>query len=79
MLFQAEVWAIIAFREKLILLGTAFLAYTLGLRHAVDADHIVAALSGNECKFTPGSEAINRPRPHLLPERNSRKDIRLSK
>jgi high-affinity nickel-transport protein len=35
-------WALIAFREYPVLLGTALLAYTLGLRHAVDADHIAA-------------------------------------
>jgi high-affinity nickel-transport protein len=38
----AWIWAIIALRDKPILLGTAFLAYTFGLRHAVDADHIAA-------------------------------------
>ncbi len=35
-------WAIIAFRHFPVLLGTAFLAYSFGLRHAVDADHIAA-------------------------------------
>lgn len=35
-------WAIIAFHGFPVLLGTAFLAYGLGLRHAVDADHIAA-------------------------------------
>ncbi|APR97008.1 nickel transporter [Pandoraea thiooxydans] len=35
-------WAWIAFRERPLLLGTALLAYSLGLRHAVDADHIAA-------------------------------------
>jgi nickel/cobalt transporter (NiCoT) family protein len=35
-------WAIIAFRHYPLLLGTAFLAYSFGLRHAVDADHIAA-------------------------------------
>jgi high-affinity nickel-transport protein len=35
-------WAIIAFRPYPLLLGTALLAYSLGLRHAVDADHIAA-------------------------------------
>jgi high-affinity nickel-transport protein len=34
------VWAFITFAERPALLGTAFLAYVLGLRHAVDADHI---------------------------------------
>ncbi len=36
------VWAFIAFRDNAVLLGTAFVAYTLGLRHAIDADHIAA-------------------------------------
>lgn len=39
---SAWVWAIIAFHDKPLLLGTAFLAYSFGLRHAVDADHIAA-------------------------------------
>ena len=38
----AWVWAILAFREKPILLGTAFVACTFGIRHAVDADHLAA-------------------------------------
>jgi nickel/cobalt transporter (NiCoT) family protein len=38
----AWVWAWLAFHDKPILLGTAFLAYSFGLRHAVDADHIAA-------------------------------------
>ena len=33
-------WALIALADRPTLLGTAFLAYVLGLRHAVDADHI---------------------------------------
>jgi nickel/cobalt transporter (NiCoT) family protein len=35
-------WALIAFHRFPVLLGTAFLAYSFGLRHAVDADHIAA-------------------------------------
>jgi high-affinity nickel-transport protein len=35
-------WAVIAFRHYPVLLGTALLAYSFGLRHAVDADHIAA-------------------------------------
>ncbi len=35
-------WAVLAFRHYPLLLGTAFLAYSFGLRHAVDADHIAA-------------------------------------
>jgi high-affinity nickel-transport protein len=38
----AWAWALIAFHNFPILLGTALLAYTFGLRHAVDADHIAA-------------------------------------
>ena len=38
----AWVWAFIALHDYPVLLGTAFLAYTFGLRHAVDADHIAA-------------------------------------
>jgi nickel/cobalt transporter (NiCoT) family protein len=38
----AWAWAFVAFRDHPILLGTALLAYTFGLRHAVDADHIAA-------------------------------------
>jgi len=33
-------WALIALADRPTLIGTAFLAYVLGLRHAVDADHI---------------------------------------
>jgi high-affinity nickel-transport protein len=35
-------WAVLAFHPYPVLLGTAFLAYSFGLRHAVDADHIAA-------------------------------------
>ena len=38
----AWVWALVAFHDYPVLLGTALLAYTFGLRHAVDADHIAA-------------------------------------
>ncbi len=38
----AWVWALIAFHNYPVLLGTALLAYTFGFRHAVDADHIAA-------------------------------------
>ena len=36
------IWAVIAFHHYPVLLGTALLAYSFGLRHAVDADHIAA-------------------------------------
>jgi nickel/cobalt transporter (NiCoT) family protein len=38
----AWLWALIAFHDYPVLLGTSLLAYTFGLRHAVDADHIAA-------------------------------------
>ena len=38
----AWVWALIAFRNSPVLMGTAALAYSFGLRHAFDADHIAA-------------------------------------
>jgi len=38
----AWLWAGIALHRYPVLLGTALLAYTFGLRHAVDADHIAA-------------------------------------
>jgi nickel/cobalt transporter (NiCoT) family protein len=38
----AWLWAFLAFRDQPVLLGTASLAYTFGLRHAVDPDHIAA-------------------------------------
>jgi len=38
----AWIWAIAAFADHPVLLGTALLAYSFGLRHAVDADHIAA-------------------------------------
>src|SRR5258708_14467748 len=38
----AWAWALSAFHAYPVLLGTAFLASSFGLRHAVDADHIAA-------------------------------------
>jgi nickel/cobalt transporter (NiCoT) family protein len=35
-------WALVALHGQPVLLGTAMVAYGLGLRHAVDADHIAA-------------------------------------
>lgn len=36
------IWALLAFSGQPVLIGTAVLAYSLGLRHALDADHIAA-------------------------------------
>jgi nickel/cobalt transporter (NiCoT) family protein len=38
----AWLWAFVEFHGNALLLGTAFLAYSFGLRHAFDADHIAA-------------------------------------
>jgi nickel/cobalt transporter (NiCoT) family protein len=38
----AWAWALMLFHERPLMLGSAFLAYGFGLRHAVDADHIAA-------------------------------------
>jgi high-affinity nickel-transport protein len=38
----AWLWALAAFAGQPVLLGTAILAYTLGLRHGLDPDHIAA-------------------------------------
>jgi nickel/cobalt transporter (NiCoT) family protein len=38
----AWIATLVAFRNDVILLSTAFLAFSLGLRHAVDAEHISA-------------------------------------
>jgi high-affinity nickel-transport protein len=38
----AWIWAALAFHDRPLLLGAALLAYSFGLRHAVDADHIAA-------------------------------------
>ena len=39
---SAWAWALVALHDYPVLLGVAVLAYTFGLRHAVDADHIAA-------------------------------------
>ena len=38
----AWLWALLEFRNNPLLLSTAFLAYSFGLRYAFDADHIAA-------------------------------------
>jgi high-affinity nickel-transport protein len=39
---SAWLWTLAAFGDKPVLLGTALLAYSLGLRHGLDPDHIAA-------------------------------------
>jgi high-affinity nickel-transport protein len=38
----AWIWALVAFAGNLELLGICAIVYGLGLRHAIDADHITA-------------------------------------
>ena len=38
----AWAWTVIAFHDFPVLLGTSLLAFSFGLRHAFDADHIAA-------------------------------------
>ena len=52
----AWLWAWIAFADRPALLGTAFLAYMFGLRHAFDADHI-AAIDNVVRKLMPEGKA----------------------
>ena len=51
----AWVWAYLVFHDQPVLLGTAFLAYSFGLRHALDADHI-AAIDNVTRKLVQGGE-----------------------
>jgi high-affinity nickel-transport protein len=46
----AWAWAFAAFGGQPVLIGTAFLAYVFGLRHAFDADHL-AAIDNVVCKL----------------------------
>jgi nickel/cobalt transporter (NiCoT) family protein len=39
---SAWLWTFVEFVHQPVLIGTAVLAYSLGLRHAIDADHIAA-------------------------------------
>jgi nickel/cobalt transporter (NiCoT) family protein len=54
----AWVWAFAAFRHHPLLLGTALLAYGLGLRHAIDADHIAAIDNVTRKLMQDGSKPV---------------------
>jgi high-affinity nickel-transport protein len=51
-------WALVAFHHHPLLLGTALLAYSLGLRHAVDADHIAAIDNVNRKLMQEGKRPV---------------------
>jgi high-affinity nickel-transport protein len=55
----AWIWALVAFRDQPVLLGTALLAYTFGLRHAVDADHIAAIDNVTRKLMQPGKRPLS--------------------
>jgi high-affinity nickel-transport protein len=54
----AWAWALVVFHHYPVLLGTAFLAYSFGLRHAVDADHIAAIDNVTRKLMQEGKEPI---------------------
>jgi nickel/cobalt transporter (NiCoT) family protein len=54
----AWVWALIAFHDYPVLIGTAFLAYAFGLRHAVDADHIAAIDNVTRTQMQEGKRPV---------------------
>jgi nickel/cobalt transporter (NiCoT) family protein len=54
----AWAWALLTFHDRPVLLGTALLAYTFGLRHAVDADHIAAIDNATRKLMQDGSRPI---------------------
>src|SRR4029079_7120686 len=58
----AWVWAIAAFRHFPLLLGTCLLAYGLGLRHAIDADHIAAIDNVTRAMLQSGRRALTNRR-----------------
>ena len=55
----AWAWALLALRDYPVLLGTAVLAYTFGLRHAVDADHIAAIDNVTRALMQSGKRPIS--------------------
>lgn len=55
----AWLWAFLAFRDHPVLLATSTLAYMLGLRHAVDADHIAAIDNVTRKLMQSGKRALS--------------------
>jgi len=69
-------WALAAFHDYPVLLGTAVLAYSLGLRHALDADHIaemgIRELVASGTTYFKGSSAARISRSVISLSRYSR-------
>ena len=53
------IWALLAFHDHPVLLGTCALAYVLGLRHAVDPDHIAAIDNVTRKLMQEGREPVS--------------------
>ena len=53
------IWALAAFHDHPVLLGTCALAYVLGLRHAVDPDHIAAIDNVTRKLMQEGREPVS--------------------
>ena len=53
------IWALVAFHDHPVLLGTCALAYVLGLRHAVDPDHIAAIDNVTRKLMQEGREPVS--------------------
>src|SRR5947209_7020534 len=54
----AWLWAVAVFHGNPVLWGTAFLAYSFGLRHAVDADHIAAIHNVTRTMMQSGGQPV---------------------
>jgi high-affinity nickel-transport protein len=55
----AWAWALAVFGDRPVLLGTALLAWSLGLRHAVDADHIAAIDNATRKLMQAGGQPVS--------------------
>src|ERR1700710_856422 len=51
-------WAVFLFHGNSVLWGAAFLAYSFGLRHAVDADHIAAIDNVTRTRMQEGDHPV---------------------
>jgi high-affinity nickel-transport protein len=54
----AWAWALLAFHNHPVLLATCLLAYSFGLRHAVDADHIAAIDNATRKLMQEGKQPV---------------------
>lgn len=71
-------WAFLVFKDSTFLMGMAILAYSFGLRHAVDADHIVA-IDNVTRKLMQQGKKTNRRRNLLFFRSFHYRDTRISR